>query len=303
MSATRAVSSLLLLVSVGLAGCGGTASVSSATSTTPSTSASAPADGSAPAAGGSSSPAAGGSTGLTLIAGAPGTPAPATSDPAAPPTGGSGSNRFEMGAAQGLYVVDPAAGEPTVEGYVVVTWGNISSGNFIPPADATVTLNGVALLRDPNLNGAYWRVDPAGPQPQVGSGGTIVLVAAATVSGTQLQRTLVLPCPADIAVALSLGSAGLHLSSSTDITVNVGVPMMASIYPTATLFGYDPTTRALTPSGAPRIIPAGPVEVDVTATTTQAPAYLLDLRWPGPWIPDGQSGAFCGLAKRWALSR
>jgi hypothetical protein len=39
----------------------------------------------------------------------------------------------------------------------------------------------------------------------------------------------------------------------------------------------------------------------VAATT--APAYLMDLRWPGQWIIDGETGGFCGLAKRWAYAR
>jgi hypothetical protein len=244
----------------------------------------------------------------------PGTPAPATADPNPPPTGGSGSNRWEMGAAQGLYVVDPARGEPTVQGLVVVTFGSISSGNFIPPAGTVVTLNGVPLLRDPNLNGAYWRVDPAGPQPVVGSGGRIVLVATATVSGKLEQRTLVFPCPGDVAVSTTppIGgqlvpaappAAPLHVSTTADLTLNVGVPAMASIYPQATLYGYDPATRALVASGSPQNIPPGPVNLNVPVLATSAGAYLMDLRWPGQWVIDGQSGGFCGLVKRWTYTK
>ncbi len=243
----------------------------------------------------------------------PGTPGP-VADPNPPPTGGSGSNRWEMGAAQGLYVVDPARGEPTVQGLVVVTFGSISSGNFIPPAGTVVTLNGVPLLRDPNLNGAYWRVDPAGPQPVVGSGGRIVLVATATVSGKLEQRTLVFPCPSDVAVSSTppIGgqlvpaappAAPLHVSTTADITLNVGVPMMASIFPQATLYGYDPATRALVASGSPQNIPPGPVSLNVPVLATSAGAYLMDLRWPGPWMVDGQSGGFCGLVKRWTYTK
>jgi hypothetical protein len=36
---------------------------------------------------------------------------------------------------------------------------------------------------------------------------------------------------------------------------------------------------------------------------TAAPANLLDLRWPGPWVIDGQTGGFCGLAKRWTYGK
>lgn len=240
----------------------------------------------------------------------PGTPAPAPADPGQPPVGASGSNRFQMGAADGLYLVDPALGEPAVQGLVVVTLGSVSSGNFIPPDDTVVTLNGVALLRDPRLNGAYWRVDPAGPQPQVGSGGRMVLVATGTVGGKLVERTLVLPCPTDVLVATTppvgsaLGAAAsLHLASPSDLTLNVGIPMMAGKFPQAMLLGYDPATRALSGSGAAALIPPGPLSLDLPVTATGAAQYLVDLRWPGQWIVDGETGGFCGLAKRWTYNR
>jgi hypothetical protein len=38
--------------------------------------------------------------------------------------------------------------------------------------------------------------------------------------------------------------------------------------------------------------------------TTPSPEWLVDLRWPGLFIPDGgDSGAFCGLAKRWTHAK
>jgi hypothetical protein len=241
---------------------------------------------------------------------APGTPPPAVSDPNPPPTGGSGSNRFEMGTSEGLYLVDPAQGEASVKGFVVVTLGPIGTGSFIPPADTVVTLNGVPLLRDPNLNGAYWRVDPAGPQPVIGTGGRMVLVASATDAGQALQRTLVLPCPSDVVVtstpafgsALAPGDV-LHLASPSDLTLNTGIASMAGSYPTAMLSGYDPATRALLPAGGPVPIAPGPLALDVTVAATAGAAYLLDLRWPGTWVVDGQTGGFCGLAKRWMFAR
>ena len=235
----------------------------------------------------------------------PGTPAPAPPDPNPPPTGGSGSNRFQMGAAQGLYVVDPARGEPSVQGFLVVT---LDKGAI--PAGGTVTLNGIPMLRDPSLNGSYWRVDPAGTQPVVGSGGRIVLVATVTDAGSVVQRTLVLPCPADVAVAstppvgaaLAVGTP-VHLTTTADLTLNVGIAPLAGIYPQAMLWGYDPATRALVASGSPQNIPPGPVSLDVPVLATSAAAYLLDLRWPGHWVIDGETGGFCGLAKRWTYTR
>jgi hypothetical protein len=224
--------------------------------------------------------------------------------------GGSGSNRFEIGAASGLYLVDPAAGEPTVQGFVVVTLGPVGGVPSLP-ADIVVTMNGVPLLQDPKLNGSFFRVDPAGPQPSIGTGGQMVLVASATdpTSGKPIQRTLVLPCPSDIPVVATpspgstLTEADVHAVSTSDVNFNAGVPIMAQTFPQAILFGYDPATRSLFPSGSPNNIVPGPIDVTVPVTPTAAPAYLFDLRWPGQFILDGQTGGFCGLAKRWTYAK
>ena len=248
----------------------------------------------------------------------PGTPPPAPPNPNPPPTGGSGSHRFEMGTdlSTGLYVVDPLPGEARVVGFVVV------SLDFGPaPADAVVTLNGVALTRLTPGN-KFWKLDPAGAQPEVGSGGELVLVATATdpSTGKQVQRTLVLPCPSDIEVTSTpaLGAAlvpsptgGVHLASPADISLNVGVQIMAPYPPLATLYGYEPCTQALVGYGAAHPIPPGPLNLDVpvcqsgtgSCTATTASGYLLDLRWPGHFIIDGQSGGYCGLAKRFFFTR
>jgi hypothetical protein len=241
----------------------------------------------------------------------PGTPPPAAFDPNPPPTGGSGSHRFEMGAPLGLYLVDPAQGEASVQGAVVVTFGPVGAGNFIPPDDTVVTLNGVALVRDPPpANGAYWHLDPAGPQPQTGSGGELVLVATATVDASPIQRTLVFPCPSDVAVTSTpaVGSTiaaggSLSLSTAKDLTLNVGIAPMASVLPHVTLHGYDPATRAISAAAAPVNLAPGPLALSLPVVAAGAPAYLVDLRWPGHWIIDGQSGGFCGLAKRWTYAK
>jgi hypothetical protein len=246
----------------------------------------------------------------TPASGQPGTPPPAPVDPAAPPPGASGSSRFQIGAASGLYLVDPVAGEPSVGGLVVVTLTAISTNGFVPPADTVVTMNGVPLLRDPTLSGAYWRLDPSGPQPVAGSGGELVLVARATVDGKPIERTLVLPCPSDVAVTttpapgapLAPGTT-LHLASAADLTLNPGVPAMANTYPTATLYGFDPAARTLSAALPARNLGPGPLAVDLTAPESAAPAWLLDLRWPGPWQLDGETGGFCGLAKRFTWTR
>ena len=221
----------------------------------------------------------------------PGTPPPADPNPAPLLAGGNGSHRFEVGAPNGLYLQDPTPGEPTVRGFVVVTLGSPASGQgFLPPADTVVTMNGVPLLRDPTLNGTFFRLDAAGPQPRIGTGGQMVIVATGTdpQSGKQIQRQLVMDCPTDIevtstpAIGSSLtGVASIHITSPSSVTINPpGTPIVASTFPQVTLIGYDRATRTLSPSGGPRNIGPGSLDATVPVTATSADAYLLDLRWP-----------------------
>ena len=244
----------------------------------------------------------------------PGTPPPADPNPTPLPAGGNGSHRFEVGAANGLYLQDPTPGEPTVRGFVVVTLGSPASGSgFLPPADTIVTMNGVPLLRDPALNGTFFRLDAAGPQPRIGTGGQMVIVATGTdpQDGKPIQRQLVMDCPADIAVSSTpaigsslTGAGSLTITSPSNITFNdVTVPIAGAIFPQATLFGYDRATRNIVASGGPHNIGPGPLTTTVPVTPTAGDAYLLDLRWPGTWVLDGQTGGFCGLAKRWTYAR
>src|SRR3954469_19698200 len=243
----------------------------------------------------------------------PGTPPPADPNQPPLPVGGNGSHRFEMGAGQGLYLQDPTPGQPTVSGFVVVTLG--AAGGGLPgnaPADTVVTLNGVPLLRDPALDGNFFRLEPAGPQPRIGWGGQMVFVATGTnpTDGKPIQRQLVLPCPNDITVSSTpaigsslAGAATVTVLSPSDITLNIGIPLMNGIFPQATLFGYDRASRTLAPSGVPQNIAPGPLNVTLPVTATTGDAYLLDLRWPGHFILDGQTGGFCGLAKRWTYAK
>ena len=243
----------------------------------------------------------------------PGTPPPADPNQVIQPLGGNGSHRFELGSQQGLYLQDPTPGEPSVRGFVVVTLGSPASGSgFLPPADTVVTMNGVPLLRDPALNGSFFRLDPAGPQPRIGTGGQMVLVATGTdpQSGKQIQRSLVLPCPNDITVSSTpgigsslAGATSVTITSPSDITFNLGVGIAAWNFPQATLFGYQRAAVNIVASGSPHNIAPGPLSITVPVTPTAGDAYLLDLRWPGTFILDGQTGGFCGLAKRWTYAK
>ena len=235
----------------------------------------------------------------------PGTPTPAPPDPNPLPLGGSGSKRWQIGAVGGgLYLADPAAGEASVQGLVIVT---LDKG--VPPADTVVTINGVALVPAPPSDGRYFKVDPNGPQPPVHPGGRMVLAAASASAG--VDRHLVLPCATDVAVVSSpamgaslAGMASLQLTFPSDLTLNpAGIPALAGTSPVATLEGYDPTTRTLSP-GSPHAIGAGQLGLSLPVGTTPARTWLVDLRWPGIFIPDGgDSGAFCGIVKRWVHTK
>lgn len=245
-------------------------------------------------------------------AGSPAPSVPPVETRTPPPSGGTGSNRFQIGS-QGLYLQDPAAGEPTVSGLVLVNLDRAA-----PPAGTTVTLNGVPLARwmvgtPPAPSDRYWTVDPAGPQPVARSGGWLEIVAD---TGTGISRSLVLPCPHDVAMTTSpaagaslagLASVPVEWSPLDTLTVaaNAGVPAMAGIQPTATMRVYDPALGALEPGAAGAQVIVGPSAAGVIVPFTPragAPGYLVDVRWPGAWIPDGgETGAFCGLVHRIAF--
>src|SRR5438270_473651 len=110
---------------------------------------------------------------------------------------------------------------------------------------AVAACGGSLPSTNPTLNGNFFRIDPAGPQPKIGSGGQMVLVATGTdpKTGIAIQRTLVLPCPRDIAVSSTpaigsslAGATSLTIASPSDITFNVGVGIAAGNFPQVTLF-------------------------------------------------------------------
>lgn len=221
------------------------------------------------------------------------------------PVGGHGSGRWQIGASGGgLYLVDPAAGEAAIQGLVIV-----DLDKTLPPADTEVTLNGVPMVPAPPSDSRFFKVDPNGPQPQAAPGGQLVIVAASVSAG--VQRQLVLPIAQDQVIVTSppagaslTGAADLQLTFGGNLTLNPpGILSLAGVTPTATLDGYDPATRTLTP-GSPQTIGDTQLTMAVPVGATAAPGWMLDVRWPGLFIPDGlATGAFCGIAKRFAYTR
>lgn len=219
--------------------------------------------------------------------------------------GGGSSGRFEMGANNLFFNPSPAQGEVSLSGFVVVTFGPISTGSFIPPNDTVVTANGVALMRDPALNGAFYRVDPAGPQPQV-TNGQLTLSASSASAG--VSRLLVLPCAGDETITASPGagsslgavsSLGLSWNASlTSHTITIPAPEFAS----AALYGYDPAANAL--GHAVALIPVvGTLGTTLPVAATDSPAYAAVVSWPGQYRLDGQSGGQCGRTKRLVFAK
>jgi hypothetical protein len=248
--------------------------------------------------------------GMANAATTPGTPAP---DPRPAPgaLGASGNGRWQFASATGLYVVDPGVGEISIQGATPgsVPLVSVSLNKGAPPADTTITLNGVKLVRWAGNPTLQWTVDPAGPQPIVGSGGFIELVAS---DGSGRQRQMVLQCPSDLSMLSSpaIGSSlsnnsSVQLSFASTVVLNpAGIAALAGVFPSAMLVGYNPATGAVVRGALGQaLIGAGQlgVTVPILARTT-APQYLMDVRWPGPWQQDGETGAFCGLAKRWTYA-
>ena len=214
--------------------------------------------------------------------------------------GGGGGGRFEIGANNLFFNPTPATGQVSLSGFVVVT------GNFVLPDDTVVTANGAVLLRDPMLNGSYWRVDPAGAQPQVGDNGQLTLSASSASS--KLSRTLTFACAPDETITATpaegsslTGVATLSLSWAASLTsrvTSVPVPENAS----ALLWGYDSATNTL--GNAVTFVYA----VDKLGTTivvgpTDSPGFAVEVRWPGQYLLDGQSGGQCGRVKRLAFAQ
>jgi hypothetical protein len=208
-------------------------------------------------------------------------------------------------AAQGLYLLDtPLAGEPAVDGSVEVRLGADP-----PPADTTVTLNGVPLQPRalPGLPRVFWAVDPSGPQPAPATDGSLTVEA----HGGGAARTLVLPCPADVAVA-STPPVGGSLASSATLTLGWAAPLPANVvnvlpsdfYPSALLRGLDVASSTASAEAASlRVVPRQATSVALDVGVTALSGWVAELSWPGQFVVNGTSAGFCGRVKRLVYAR
>jgi hypothetical protein len=280
----RAVPRLVLVASLlALAGCGG-------------------GDPSAAAGGGAGGPGVGGGGGGGI------TQPPGTTDPSS----SGGSATLEIGANAGpggtLYFNDrPALGEPTISGLVLV-----QQNHGPPPADTVVTLNGATLVHAV-LGGvpsqSYFTVDPFEAQPTIAPDGFLHLAASSASAGA--TRLLHLACPFAAAVTPTpadgsslAGASTVRLDWTASLPVNPSTAFGFGLVPaSASLRGWDAATRAL--SGTVSTLPLGPtaLEAVLSVAPTGASGYVAELRYPGIFFLDGETGGACGRTQRFVYTK
>lgn len=201
-------------------------------------------------------------------------------------------------ATTGLYVLDaPGPGEPSIDGTITV----VGSGHTAAPADTVVTLNGVALAG----GAGRFQVAPTGPQPALGADGFLHIVASS--ASTRQSRALDLACPATIAITTSpapgsslTGVATVDLSWTTPFPLNAQAVINFFDPARATLNPYDPTTGTIGPGTGVTLFQPAPLSVSLTTMPTTT-AYRAEVRYPGVYLLDGNSGGVCGQAERFAF--
>jgi hypothetical protein len=223
------------------------------------------------------------------------------------PSSSGGNNTFQIGANAGpggaLFFNDlPELGEPTISGLVLV-----QQNRGPPPPDTVVTLNGVTLVHAV-LGGvpssSYFTVDPSGPQPTIGADGFLHLAAASASAGAARQLNLACPFAAEVAATPAPGSSlsgvpAVRLAWTAQLPVNPSTAFAFGLVPpSASLLGFDAGTRAV--SGTVTSVPLGPTALaaDLTVGATAAAGYLAELRYPGIFFLDGETGGACGRTQR-----
>lgn len=216
--------------------------------------------------------------------------------------GGGGGGGMQIMTQQGMFLVDLAQpGEAAVGGFVLAAL----AGTLATPADTVVTINGVRLVHATGLAAAWFTVDPNGPQPAIAAD-NIMHIVASSVSANQ-KKQLDLQCPARVIVATSpavghslTGAATLDMAW-TVLPQNVTLATAGNFVPppTAGLFPYDLASGTISGAGELNFL-------NQTSTVTSLPVmptasgYMAELRFPGIYHFDGNSGGFCGRAQRYA---
>jgi hypothetical protein len=230
---------------------------------------------------------------------------PGTTEPSGATARGGG---LEIGANAGpggaLFINDlPLAGEPTISGRIQVAPVGTAGGP--PPGDTLVTLNGVTLVRQIVGNTTYFTVDPGGPQPTIGADGFLHINASSASTGT--SRALNLACPFAIAATLTPApGASLSGVSSVDLAWPSGsIPVQGRDFsafglepPSVSIHGFDSATRAMTFIANPQLLAVDSTGAAVPVAATSASGYAIELRYPGVFFLDGETGGACGRTQR-----
>lgn len=209
-----------------------------------------------------------------------------------------GGGNLQLATTSGMYVVDhPYAGEASMTGWIIVM-----AGQSLPPADTVVTINGVALVRVSGVIQRYWAVDPAGPQPAIGADGLMTIKAVSSAG----SRTLTLTCPpvAQVTANPAAGSA-LTVGGVLSLSWTPGLPTYNSTEasfgiasPSATLSGYDPVANALGNYSSQVPLGTGYTSANLAVNAVPQPGYVAELKYPGDYLLDGNSGGACGRVVR-----
>ena len=216
---------------------------------------------------------------------------------------------MQIATQHGLYVVDlPMPGEASMTGYVLAAF----AGSYFTPADTVVTVNGVQLIHPPipGIQPMFFIVDPNGPQPAVGVDG--MLHISASSASTKSTRTLNLPCPARAVVTTS-PAAGASLAGAGALDMAWSpLPQNVSLFITgsfsmdpaaARLFGYDLAAGTLGEFVGGADLGQASVDASIPVQPTTSTGYVAELRYPGVYFLDGNSGGYCGRAQRYTYTQ
>jgi len=214
---------------------------------------------------------------------------------------------MQVATQHGLYVIDlPQPGEASMSGFVLAEM----SGTFSTPADTVVTVNGVPLIHAPGLAPAWFVVDPNGPQPAVGADGFLHISASS--ASANASRLLDLQCPARVVVATSpapgsslAGAAALDMAW-TKLPQNNTLFVTGSFSmdpPAAMLAQYDLATGAIVGPVGMNVLSQAALDTGIAVQPAAATGYVAELRYPGIYKLDGNSGGYCGRAQRYTYLR